>query len=149
MNALCGFVCLLFVFVFICVCFRLFSCLCVCSFVWLSTTRHLSQITTQIPDGKMLMHEWRGSVYGFLPGESKFSKETIFLLSHGCLFFNLIHMWVVSIKKCAKSRIHTLEGHREQIKAVWCIRWMSRLWTNLLHDFVFSQIAPTRLKACA
>lgn len=33
--------------------------------------RHLSQITTQVPEAKMLMHDEGGCVYGVLPGGKK------------------------------------------------------------------------------
>lgn len=57
---------------FICVLesMRVCPCVCICP-AKLSTTRHLSQITMQIPEGKRLMHEWRGYVYGFLPEQKR------------------------------------------------------------------------------
>lgn len=56
-ESFCWSISLCFVFLFVCVFLY-------CTFAKLSTSRHLSQITKHIPEGKMLMHERRGCVYG-------------------------------------------------------------------------------------
>lgn len=86
-ESLRGHICLLVCFsIYFCVCLCVLACwprLCVCICL---ATRHLSQLTTQIPEGKILMHDQKGCVYGFLPGKKGASKKTNLFCYYGHIF---------------------------------------------------------------